>query len=264
MDPGRRALFASVIHEFAQRLGKENFYLIGEITGGRERAFDTLEITGLDAALGIDDVPGQDRVPASRASPTRRTTSTCSATPAGRQGLARLVPQQGRHDLRRPRPGAQGQQQGAVLPPRARPRHERGSLAALALNATTLGIPCIYYGTEQQFDGAAATSDRYIREAMFGGEFGAFEAAQRHFFDETQRVYRELAKILRLRAGRSGSARAGASFCDRSPATARFRPAAMIGGQHTDRCSPWSRTSSIRGSAAGGQHRLDESREPHG
>ena len=40
MDPGATRYFASVIHEFAQSLGKENFYLIGEITGdasGRSR-----------------------------------------------------------------------------------------------------------------------------------------------------------------------------------------------------------------------------------
>ena len=40
-----------------QSLGKENFYLIGEITGGRGRAFETVEQTGLNAALGIDDIP---------------------------------------------------------------------------------------------------------------------------------------------------------------------------------------------------------------
>ena len=57
MDPGATRLFTSVIHEFAQRIGKENFYLIGEITGGRELAFTTLETTGLDAALGIDEIP---------------------------------------------------------------------------------------------------------------------------------------------------------------------------------------------------------------
>jgi hypothetical protein len=59
MDPGAARFFAAVIHEFAQSLGKENFYLIGEITGGRERAFTTLEETGLDAALGISDEPGK-------------------------------------------------------------------------------------------------------------------------------------------------------------------------------------------------------------
>jgi glycosidase len=68
----------------------------------------------------------------------------------------------------------------------------------LALNTTTLGIPCIYYGSEQGFDGQGG-SDRYIREAMFGGAFGAFRSRQRHFFDEDEPVYQELAKILTLR-----------------------------------------------------------------
>jgi hypothetical protein len=72
-------------------------------------------------------------------------------------------------------------------------------LSALALNATTLGIPCIYYGTEQSFDGAGG-DDRYIRESMFGGVFGAFRTHDLHFFDEEGANYRELAKILEIRA----------------------------------------------------------------
>ena len=47
MDDGASRLFTSVIHEFAQPLGKENFYLIGEITG-------------INAALGINDI--QDKI----------------------------------------------------------------------------------------------------------------------------------------------------------------------------------------------------------
>jgi glycosidase len=57
MDPGATRYFASAIHEFTQSIGKENFYLIGEITGGRKNAFKTLDTTGLNAALGIDDIP---------------------------------------------------------------------------------------------------------------------------------------------------------------------------------------------------------------
>ena len=39
MDPGAARFFASEIHEFTQSIGKDNFYLIGEITGSRERCF---------------------------------------------------------------------------------------------------------------------------------------------------------------------------------------------------------------------------------
>ena len=57
MDLGATRFFAASIHEFTQSIGKENFYLIGEITGGRTNAFKTMEETGLNAALGIDDIP---------------------------------------------------------------------------------------------------------------------------------------------------------------------------------------------------------------
>jgi hypothetical protein len=71
-------------------------------------------------------------------------------------------------------------------------------LNVLALNAMTLGIPCIYYGSEQCFDGEGG-SDRYIRESMFGGEFGAFRSRGVHFFNEENPVYQELAKVLDIR-----------------------------------------------------------------
>ena len=42
MDLGAARLFGSAMKEFAARIGKDNFYLIAEITGGRSFAFDTL------------------------------------------------------------------------------------------------------------------------------------------------------------------------------------------------------------------------------
>nr|WP_312884498.1 alpha-amylase family glycosyl hydrolase [Rhizobium laguerreae] len=72
------------------------------------------------------------------------------------------------------------------------------ALAAFALNATTLGIPCIYYGSEQSFDGAG-DSDRYLRESMFGGAFGAFRSRERHFFREDTWLFQELAKVFKVR-----------------------------------------------------------------
>ena len=54
---------------------------------------------------------------------------------------------------------------------------------AMMFNLCTLGIPCIYYGTEQAFDRSASedSPDRYIREAMFGSEFGAFRSKRSSF-----------------------------------------------------------------------------------
>ena len=61
IHPGATRFFAGVVHEFAESLGKENFYLIAEITGGRDRAYNTQQVTGVDAVLGIDDV--QEKAP---------------------------------------------------------------------------------------------------------------------------------------------------------------------------------------------------------
>jgi hypothetical protein len=55
-----RRYFASAIHEFAQSLAKENFFLVGEVTGCRDQAVNIVEQTGIDAALSIDEV--QDKL----------------------------------------------------------------------------------------------------------------------------------------------------------------------------------------------------------
>jgi glycosidase len=198
MAPGATRYFASAIEEFAVSLGKENFYLIGEITGGRTRAFETLEVTGLDAALGIDDV--QDRLeylvkgarePGDYFSLFRNSELVRKESHVWFRN--RVVTMFDDHDQVR-----KGSAKARFC---ADPGASRLVLAALALNATSLGIPCVYYGTEQAFDGRGG-DDRYIREAMFGGEFGAFRSRGRHFFDEDSPTYRELARVLALRRER--------------------------------------------------------------
>jgi glycosidase len=195
MDPGAARYLASVIHEFAQRIGKENFYLIGEITGGRELAYRTLEETGLDAALGVDDVPDKleyvvkgYRNPADYFGLFRNSVLVMKDSHVWfRDKVVTMVDDhdQVRKGEKKARFCADGAPASLML-------------AVLALNATTLGIPCVYYGSEQLFDGEGG-SDRYLRECMFGGPFGAFRSKDRHCFNENQWVYRELAKILALR-----------------------------------------------------------------
>jgi hypothetical protein len=106
---------------------------------------------------------------------------------------------------------------------------------ATALQLFTLGIPCIYYGSEQAFAGPAASqlrflvdqgwggNDRYLREAMFGpahprashandletqlrerdetlpgfGPFGTFDT---HAFVESSPAYRRIAALASIRA----------------------------------------------------------------
>lgn len=200
MDDGASRLFTSSIHEFAQSLGKENFYLIGEITGGRQRAFNTLEITGMNAALGIDDI--QDKIEYL----IKGFRQPCDYFDLFRNSL--LVRKES-HVWFRNKVVTTFDDHDQVRKGRIKSRfaHDegpgqvdsfRGSLAVLSFLCTTMGIPCIYYGSEQQFDGHG-DNDRYIRESMFGGEFGAFESRNVHFFNENNTVYQELSKVLKIR-----------------------------------------------------------------
>jgi len=195
MDLGASRYFGSVIHEFAQTIGKDNFYLIAEITGGRSRAFQTLETTGLDAALGVDDIPDKVeylvkgfRNPQDYFSLFRNSLLVQKESHVWFRN--KVVTMFDDHDQVR-----KGEHKARFCADRGA---DRQVLSALALNATTLGIPGIYYGTEQAFDGGGP-SDQFLREAMFGGEYAAFQSRGRHFFREDHPVYRELAKILRLR-----------------------------------------------------------------
>lgn len=237
MDPGATRFFTSVMHEFTQRIGKENFYLIGEITGGRVRAFDTLEATGLDAALGIDDIPDKLEYLAKG-----------YRNPSDYFDLFRnsLLVQKESHVWFRNKVVTLFDDHDQVRKGGNKARFCAGgaasrqmALAVLALNTTTLGIPCIYYGSEQCFDGAG-DNDRYIREAMFGGEFGAFRSRGRHCFDESAPVYRELAKILAIRKTRIALRRGRQYLREISGDGQNFGLPRMIGSEIRS-IVPWSR-----------------------
>jgi glycosidase len=198
IDPGAARFFANVIHEFTEALGKDNFYIIGEITGGREFAFNRLEVTGLDAALGISD---------ERSKMTGLVKG--EVDPAQYFDLFRnsVLIQKDSHVWFRDKIVTSVDDHDHVDQGSQKRRfcangQEKLALAVMALNATTIGIECIYYGTEQQFDGEGGGdgSDRYIREAMFGGEFGAFRSRGRHFFNEDHPVYRQLVEVHKLRS----------------------------------------------------------------
>ncbi len=236
MDKGATRYFTSAIHEFAQSIGKENFYLIGEITGGRQRAFTTLEETGLNAALGIDDIPDKLEylVKGLR-------------NPADYFGLFRnsmLVGKES-HVWFRNTVVTMFDDRDQVRKGSNKARFCAGEdgwrvvLNALALNLTSLGIPCIYYGTEQAFNGAG-DSDRYLRECMFGGEFGAFRSRGRHFFHEQRFVYIELARILAIRRQKIALRRGRQYLREISGNGLDFGVPEMLGGQIRS-LVPWSR-----------------------
>ncbi len=235
MDPGATRFFVAVIHEFAEALGKENFYTIGEITGGRDRAYTTLEETGIDAALGIDDVQEKlEFVAKGYRNPGDYFDLFRNSVLVRKDSHVwfrdKVVTMFNDHDMIR-----QGNNKARFCSDGG----AKALIAALGLNIGSMGIPCLYYGTEQAFDGQGG-SDQYIREAMFGGPFGAFRSKDRHFFDEQKNVYVELSKILTIRKQQPALRRGRQYLREISGDGISFGLPQMIGGQIRS-VVPWSR-----------------------
>jgi len=231
MEPGAVRYFANVIHEFAQSLGKDNFYLIGEITGGRAHAVNIVESTGVDAALGIDDIPGKlEFLSKGRDAPGNPDTEA-------QEGYFDLF----RNSLFEGRNTHQWFGKHIVTMfddhDQVGTKHKfrfcgqgdgyRFLIPALGLNLTSVGIPCIYYGTEQGFNGAddrtgddASYSDVFLRECMFGGLFGSLQSTGRHFFNENHEVFRFIRDICALRKDRM-ELRRGRQYLRQVSATGR-------------------------------------------
>jgi glycosidase len=190
--------FCDLIREFAQSIGKERFLLVGEISGGREHAWDVVEQTGLDAALGIEDVPGKlERMVTGYGDPADYFSvfrNWVLESPAGhrwyRDQVVTLVDE---HDQVR-KGGAKWRFCGDE-------RVRALAFNVMAAQLTTMGIPCLYYGSEQGFDsgGRPNGSDLVLRETMFGGRFGGLGTQDRHFFNEDGDLYRPLAALIDLR-----------------------------------------------------------------
>ena len=198
--------FCGAIHEFAESIGKENFLLLGEVTGGGEMIRNYLEIFGrnIDVALDIG-------APAAR----------LTALAKGLEDPKLYFDQFLGHDVLGSHRST-GRYHVSVLDDHdmvGRGKHRFAAFNttaardlqvahAVGIQLTTLGIPCVYYGTEQSFDGSESQhdpqldpgfEDRFIREAMFGGRFGAMETEGCHFFDPDHPAYRRIAAIARVR-----------------------------------------------------------------
>ena len=205
---GQSRLFCTLIHEYAQYIGKENFFLTGEITDPAI-APGYIDLLGrnLDAVLGIIAYPNR------------------------LAGMVKgLIPPSDffvlyDHDV----PGGTFRQLGRYIV-HVLDDHDMSSRATKArfaagsdvpnlcqqvahvvgVQLTTPGIPAIYYGTEQAFDGSEDyhdyetepirfAEDRYVREAMHGAGFGAFGTEGCHFFNPDHPTYLRIAAIARLR-----------------------------------------------------------------
>jgi len=190
--------FCDTIREFAESIGKERFFLLGEVGGGREQAWEVVHQTGLDAALGIEDVPGKlEQMVCGQGNPADYFSVfqnwVLEDTTQHRWYRNNVVTLVDDHDQIR-KGGSKmrfcGDQQNHDL-----------VFNVIATQLTTMGIPCIYYATEQEFDSGGRPSgfDIVLRESMFGGNFGGKCTSGRHFFDEGAPLYGALSQLAKLR-----------------------------------------------------------------
>ena len=223
--------FCGAITEFAINLGKRNFLLVGEVAGGDTVADRYLRAVGrnLDAALDI----GEARL-------ALRDLGRGLAGPVGYfsgfvPGSAPLGSHRELGDKVLTVLDDHDHVFGEKLRFAVRAANDHQAAAATAVQLLTLGIPCLYYGTEQGFAGPEAAEqqwlpgwgshDRYLREAMFGPRhpraggragvpgagpgdgrdldlpgFGPFGTAGAHCFDRSHPIYRRVAATTGVRA----------------------------------------------------------------
>ena len=198
MGPEATRFFCTLIHEFAESIGKERFLLAGEVTGGRRHAWTMVNSTGLNAALGIDDLPQRLENVVTGCSEPREYFGLFRNSQLDDQGDfawfgQHVITMFDDHDQVR-KGGSKSRFCGVP---------ELGKLAfnALALDMTTAGIPCIYYGTEQSFDSGRRPSgdDAVLRENMFGGRYGGKCTQGVHHFNEDAPLYQAIARLAELR-----------------------------------------------------------------
>jgi glycosidase len=220
--------FCGAIKEFAANLGKSDFFLVGEIAGGDYNEDRYLDVVGLNlnAALDIGEMRlALNGVAKGLDAPARYFDGfdPGRAVMGSHRNLGRRhVSILNDHD----------HVFGEKLRFSSDSATEQQVAAGVFLQLFTLGIPCVYYGTEQALAGPESaerqwlpewgSSDRYLREAMFGPGrprksgragldatangaddslpgFGPFGTSGQHCFDETHPAYRRIAAACEVR-----------------------------------------------------------------
>ena len=222
--------FCGGIKEFAANLGKADFFLVGEVAGGDDNAgkyLDALELN-LNATLDI----GNSRIVLTNVSKGLEAATDYfeimqpwdSKLGSHRNSAQRHVKIIDDHD----------HVSGTKVRFSSDASSDHQVCAAAAIQLLTLGIPCIYYGTEQSFAGPEKGErdkylpdygkgpDKYLRETMFGAPhprkngadglasgnggldmslpgFGAFGTAACHFFNESHPAFKRIRHLIAAR-----------------------------------------------------------------
>jgi glycosidase len=202
VESSETAIFCNAVREYAKRIGKHNFFIFGEIVGDDEtiqryigrnsRIAGTNErFPSLDAALDfplyfiLEEVIKGFLNPSHLRERYERFRTLYADHGAAGQHFVTFVDN---HDQ--------------MARPYRRFMHRnpfpRQAGLAIGYLLTSQGVPCIYYGTEQGFDGGG-DNDSYVRECMFGGQWGAFDSIGHHFFNSQHPIYQSIAKIAVVR-----------------------------------------------------------------
>ncbi len=197
------AAFCTSIHEYASSIGKHNFFIFGEIVDDDTvlrryvgtRVEGGTKLLALDAALDfplyfmLEEVIKGFTNPHWLRERYRRLRELYPTTDASEYFVTFVD----NHDQ--------------MARPYRRFLHQvpdqKQAVLAIGYLLTAPGIPAIYYGTEQGFDGGAPPGvchDTSIRECMFGGQWGAFGTSGMQFFNEEHPLYRAIAAIAGVRA----------------------------------------------------------------
>ncbi|MCQ2736651.1 MAG: alpha-amylase family glycosyl hydrolase [bacterium] len=195
--------FCNAIREYAELIGKKNFLLMGEVAGSEDLAKQFLANAteaGLSAILDINGPPRSlEKVIKGFEHPfslytyytAKSNLPLASHREIGKYHVSILddhdqvwrYPEEGKARFSADNPFWQQ------------------TVLATGFQMCSLGIPAIYYGTEQNFDGKGGKPhfDRWIRECMFGGEFGAMRTKGVHFFNENNPTYKQISKLCEIR-----------------------------------------------------------------
>lgn len=203
MESSATAIFCNALREYAKSIGKQNFFIFGEIVG------DDLTI---QSYIGRNSrIPGtSERFPSLDAALDFPLYFVLEETIKGSISSSRLQDRYEQFKALYADHGEAGRyfvtfvdnhDQMARKYRRFlnRDPFPKQAVLSIAYLLTSQGVPCIYYGTEQGFDGGGE-DDSFVRECMFGGQWGAFETVGHHFFNSHNPIYQAISKVSAVHA----------------------------------------------------------------
>jgi glycosidase len=205
IEPEFARVFGNAIREYAQSIGKKNFFTFGEVYDDEAKiarfigrnALESGDLTGVDAALDFPlfyNLPGvaKGQLPPSSVSDVyaRRQQIQRGIVSSHGEASRFFVTFLDNHDQHN---------RFYYSEPGDPHRYDDQTTLGLGCLFALQGIPCVYYGTEQGLNGAGGSPEA-VREALWGKP-NAFDRSH-PFFQATRRLAAVRADQPALRYGR--------------------------------------------------------------